>query len=350
MAQRVGVGIIGAGNFTQSTILPNFQKLPDVEVLTVCNRTQESVDKVAEKFGIPRKTTDYREVLAQDDIDAVLVGTPPYFHLEAVLAALDAGKHVLCQTRFAENAKDAREMRDRAQLKARERGLKTMLARPDSYVRGDRFVRHLLATEYVGRVHQVLAYRIMPTFVDSKAPLQRRQNIKNFGAINPMHIGFYWDVLAPWFGNAKRVLSQAHTFTTERPEYPEGPIVQVGLPDTVTAIAEMESGAVVMNLQCWAARFGSSRIEIYGEDGTLVYNARGDQITGARAGDDDLAPLPIPADLENNWHVEEDFIRSVRGEVSEASPSFEDGMKNMEYLEAVYLSTKEGRWVDLPPS
>lgn len=343
MAQNVRLGIIGAGGFTQSTVLPNFKKLPDVEIPIVCNRTPESGQKVAQQFGIPESTTDYREVLRRSDIDAVFVGTPPYAHREVVVAALDAGKHVLCQTRFAENAQQAREMFERAQGS----GLKTMLCRPDSFVKGDKFVRHLLSSGYVGRVHQVFAYRVLPNFVDSKAPLGRRQNIKYFGAINPMHIGFYWDVLAPWFGDARRVLAQAATFTKEREEVPGGPVVQVGLPDTVTAISEMESGAVVLNMQCWAGRFGSSRIEIYGEDGTIVYNQKGDQVLGARARDEELEPLPIPAEMVETWHVEQDFISAVRGEIEDPRPSFLDGLRNMEYLEAVYASTQEGRWVNL---
>jgi predicted dehydrogenase len=324
------------------------RQIPDVDIVAVCNRSQESATKVADEFSIPIATSDYKQLLDRDDIDAVFIGTPPYFHHEAVLAALTANKHVLCQTRFAENSRQAAEMYDKAVEKERERGIKTMLCRPNSYTRGDRFMRHLLESNYAGRIHQVLAYRIQPDFVDSKAPLGRRQNIKLFGAINPMHTGYYWDVLQLWFGNAKRVLAQKHTFTTERREFLEGPIVKVELPDTLTAIAEMKNGSVIMNLQFWAGRFGSSRIEIYGEDGTIVYDQTRDQIFGARAGDDGLGEMTIPPELEDRWHVEEDFVALVRGEIAEARPSFLDGLKNIQYLEAVHRSSLEGIWIELP--
>jgi len=156
MAQKVRLGIIGAGNFTQAMLLPNFKKLADVDVVVVCNRTLESVKQVAEKFGVPEHATDYRDVLSRKDIDAVLIGTPPYFHLQGVLAALDAGKHVLCQTRIAEDSQQAMQIYD-AGKQAEAKGLKTMLARTDSYVKGDLFIRHLLTTGYVGRIHQVFA-------------------------------------------------------------------------------------------------------------------------------------------------------------------------------------------------
>src|SRR5438105_5036659 len=147
MPKPVRLGVIGAGGFSQSMVLPNFKKLPDVEVAIVCNRTVDSAQKVAKQFDIPEATTDYRKVLDRNDLDAVFVGTPPYFHREAVLAALDAGKHVLCQTRMAEGSQQAREMYQAAQRS----GLKTMLCRPDSFVKGDKFIRHLLSTGYVGR-------------------------------------------------------------------------------------------------------------------------------------------------------------------------------------------------------
>lgn len=347
MAQKVRLGIIGAGNFTQAMLLPNFKKLADVDVVVVCNRTLESVKQVAEKFGVPEHATDYRDVLSRKDIDAVLIGTPPYFHLQGVLAALDAGKHVLCQTRIAEDSQQAMQIYE-AGKKAEAKGLKTMLARTDSYVKGDLFIRHLLKTGYVGRLHQVFATRVLPNFVDSKAPLQRRQNIKNFGPINPMHIGLYWDVLAPWFGDARRVTAHHHTFTTEREETPGGARIRVELPDSVTAIAEMDSGAVVTNTQMWAGHFGSSKIEIYGEQGTIIYNAKGDEIWGAQAGEKELARLPIPPELAYEWQVESDFVKMVQGQKVEGTSTFLDGVKNMEYLEAVFKSGKEGRAVDLP--
>jgi len=347
MADKVRIGIIGAGNFTQAALLPNFQKLPDAEVVVVCNRSLDSVKAVAAKFGVLEYVTDYRQILDRKDIDAVLIGTPPYFHLQGVSDALDAGKHVLCQTRIAEDSAQARQIYE-AGKKAEARGLVTQLCRTDSYVKGDRFIRHLLHTGYVGRLHQVFASRVLPNFVDSKAPLQRRQNVKNFGLINPMHIGLYWDVLAPWFGDAVRVTAHHYTFTTEREETPGGPRIKVELPDSVTAITEMANGAVVTNTQMWAGHFGSSKVEIYGEEGTIIYHAKGDEIWGARKGDKELAPLPIPADLAYEWQVESDFVKAVKGQKVEGVPTFLDGVKNMEYLEAVYTSGKEGRAVELP--
>jgi predicted dehydrogenase len=143
MAQQVRVGIIGAGNFTTGRMLPGFQKVPDVEVTIVANRSRASAERVAAQFGIPDVAADYREVLASPNVDAVLIGTPPVFHKELVFAALDAGKHVLCQTRIATTAAEARDMQEYAE-EAKARGIQTMLVPPAPFYRGSKFVAHLV--------------------------------------------------------------------------------------------------------------------------------------------------------------------------------------------------------------
>ena len=118
-------------------------------------------------------------------------------------------------------------------------------------------------------------------------------------------------------------------------------------PDQVTVMAETASGAVAMNILNYSVHFGDARIELYGAEGTVVYRARGDTILAARAGDAELRQTPIPAEHDNPWRVEEEFVRLVRGEIGHPSFTFADGLKNMEYLEAAYYSALEGRRVDL---
>ena len=80
----------------------------------------------------------------------------------------------------------------------------------------------------------------------------------------------------------------------------------------------------------------------------MIYRQRGDVILGARAGDTELQPLVIPPEHDNPWQVESEFIRLVRGEIDQPSFTFQDGVKNMEYLEASYYAAIEGRRVELP--
>lgn len=343
MPQTVRIGIIGAGNFSRNRLLPNFRALPDVELVAVANRSLASAQRVADEFNIPNPMDDWHALLKRPDVDVVLVGTQPYFHHEAVMAALDAGKHVLCQTRMATSFHDAREMRDKVQ----QTGLKAMLVRSGTYLKGDKYVKHLLDSGYLGQVRQVFAYYFVPNYIDSAAPLHRRQDHRPYGTINPMALGIYWDVLRPWFGDPERVLAWGKTFTRQRADGPSGPPITVEMPDALTVVAEMPDGAMVTCIQSGVAMFGQERIEIFGEEGTLVYPAQG-ELLGARKGDQALAPLPIPDEYQDTWHVERDFVALVRGDVESAGLSFHDGVRNIEFLEAAHFSAAEGRWVDLP--
>lgn len=343
MPDNLRIGIIGAGNFTRSRILPNFRQIEGVELAAVANRSIESAQQVAQEFDIPEPLDDWRDILLRDDIDGVFVGTQPYFHHQVVMNALERGKHVLCQTRMATSLRDAREM----WRKQQETGLKAMLVRSATYTRAHLYVKHLLDTGYVGSVRQVFAYYFVPNYVDSGAPLHRRQDSRNYGTINPMALGIYWDVLRPWFGDPRRLLAQANIFTALRPEGRGGPNVTIDMPDSITVIAEMQSGPIITCIQTAVAHFGYERIEIYGEEGTLVYPIQGD-LLGAKKGDAALAPLDVPPDMADGWHVEADFVRLIRGDLRDAHPNFEEGVKNIEFLEAAHRSTQEGRWLDLP--
>jgi len=97
--------------------VPNLKAQPGVELVAVANRSKESGERVAKEFGIGRVAGDWREIIAAKDIDAVCIGTWPYTHCEMTLAALDAGKHVLCEARMAMNAAEGRRMLEASRRK-----------------------------------------------------------------------------------------------------------------------------------------------------------------------------------------------------------------------------------------
>lgn len=346
MAETVRIGVIGAGGWSIARILPNFQKVAGAELVSVANRRRETAQKVADKFNIPTVANDFHEVLADPNVDAVFIGTPPYSHLEMTVAALNAGKHVLCQTRISNTADEARQMAAAAQAAA-GRGIKTALVPPGPFFAGRAYIAHLIQQGYVGRLTQVMGFNMNDSFADPTIPLSSgRTDPAIYGPFNALQLGLNYDVMVPWTGPAKRVLAQQTAFTPQRPETPDGPMAPMPYPEEVTAIAETESGAVMTNVINWAARFASSRMEVYGDAGTLIFHAKGDKLFGAQKGDADLKELPIPAEF-SAWTVEEEFVKLVRGEVAAPSFTFADGVRNMQYLEAVHASATQGAWVTL---
>src|SRR5881394_4341573 len=111
MSERpIRVGFVGAGRNTQSRHIPGLGKQPGIELVAVANRSRESGERVAKEFGIRRVEADWRAVVSAPDVDAICIGTWPYTHCEMTIAALAAGKHVLCEARMAMNAAEGRRM------------------------------------------------------------------------------------------------------------------------------------------------------------------------------------------------------------------------------------------------
>jgi predicted dehydrogenase len=112
---RLRVGVIGTSGYTQVSHLPRIASHPRAELAAVCGRDLDRTNEVAQKRGIRGVYTDYREMIARGDLDAVVVSAPDDLHYEMTMEALDAGLHVLCEKPLASNAAQARQMLDKAE-------------------------------------------------------------------------------------------------------------------------------------------------------------------------------------------------------------------------------------------
>jgi predicted dehydrogenase len=110
MANTIGVGVIGAGNIAEMNHLPGYQKQPDVKILAVADVNGERARAVAAKFGAAQSYSNYEELLANPEIQAVSVCTPNFQHAPVSIAALNAGKHVLCEKPPALSAEEGRRV------------------------------------------------------------------------------------------------------------------------------------------------------------------------------------------------------------------------------------------------
>src|SRR5262245_36579725 len=108
--EEIRVGLIGAGGNVRNRHIPGFHKAAGVKLLGVVNRSRESSHRVAEQFNIPRIYDHWQELLDDEEINAVCIGTWPYMHRPMTLAALEHGKHVLTEARMASNAQEAHDM------------------------------------------------------------------------------------------------------------------------------------------------------------------------------------------------------------------------------------------------
>lgn len=112
----INIGIIGSGGIADGAHMPGYLAAPDAKVIAVCDVVKERAEKFAEKYGIPKTNvfTDFNKIAEMDELDAVSVCTPNNFHAGPAVAALNAGKHVLCEKPIAGNADDGQLMVDAA--------------------------------------------------------------------------------------------------------------------------------------------------------------------------------------------------------------------------------------------
>src|SRR5437763_13554940 len=173
MSERpIRVGFVGAGRNTQSRHIPGLGKQPGVELVAVANRSRESGERVAKEFGIRRVEGDWHDVVRAPDVDAVCIGTWPYTHCEMTVAALAAGKHVLCEARMAMNAAEGRRMLEASRKAPR---LVTQLVPGPPTLELDATIARLVSEGYVG---EVLAGEVQatqqPRFPEPGEPLHWR--------------------------------------------------------------------------------------------------------------------------------------------------------------------------------
>lgn len=109
MNEKIKWGIISTGHIS-GRFAEALEILPDAELVAVASRTQESADKFAQQFNIPKAYATYQELANDPDIDAVYIGTPHIFHLDNSVMCMRKGKAVLCEKALTINAKEAREM------------------------------------------------------------------------------------------------------------------------------------------------------------------------------------------------------------------------------------------------
>ena len=124
----VRVGVSASGRWAQMAHLPGWARDPRAELVAVCDVEPQLAEDAAPKFGAPAAASKYRDVVDRDDIDVVDVCTPSHTHFELAMAALEAGKHVLCEKPVAFDFRDTCARRELARAK----GLKTSSASPSA--------------------------------------------------------------------------------------------------------------------------------------------------------------------------------------------------------------------------
>ena len=339
--EAIRVGVIGAGGNTTSRHIPGLQAIDGVEIVSVCNRSRTSSERVAQQFGIPNIYENWQDVITAPDTQAIVIGTWPYMHCRATLGALAADKHVMCEARMAMNAGEAHAMRDAARAKPH---LVAQIVPSPFTLRVNNTVKRLISEGYLGNV-LAIEVRAGGTFLDPDAPLHWRQDF-DLSGFNVMSLGIWYEALMRWVGEATRVMAMGKTFVKMRKDA-NGVMRAVRVPEHLDVIADMACGAQMhMQMSNVAGLAGPPEAFLFGSIGTLRFSENA--LYGGQRGEAELKGIVIPPEEEGAWRVEEEFINAIRGKEVITHTTFEDGVKYMEFTEAAARSMATGRAIPLP--
>jgi predicted dehydrogenase len=339
----IRIGIIGAGENVREVMIPAFRRIPDCQLVAVANTSLASSQRVATQFDIPKPYPHWKALLADRDVDAVCIGTWPYMHHTLTLAALEHGKHVLCQARMANTAREAREM---LAASLRHPELVCQLVPTSTSYRVDNLLRTRLADGFVGDLLSVEIQRVGRGFADPAGALDWRHS-QEFSGLNVMNLGSTYESTMRWLGRASRVMAMAKVHVPYR-RAANGQRASATLPDHVDVLYELVNGAQVhMRFSETTGLSSGNQTWIHGADGTLHVDDR-QTVHGGKRGEAALREIPNPPEGQAVSRVEAEFVGAIRGLEPVTMNTFEIGAHYMEWTEAVHRSAATGQAVHLP--
>lgn len=352
-SDNIVMGLIGAGGNTQLRHIPGLRAQPGVEIKGLVNRSRESSERVAGEFEIPEVYEDWVELLEDDDIDAVCIGTWPYMHAPLVIETLEADKHVLCEARMAMNSDEALEMLDASK---RAPHLIAQIVPAPHTLEIDSTIINLISEGYIGNLVNVkLHVGTGSDFPNPDLPLHWRHN-RDLSGNNIMTMGIWYEAMMRWFGPAKTVQALGQSVVRYRLDE-DGRRRSTTIPDHIDILMEMECGGTMVYTTTQVSAFTRELdLSIHGTDGVIRVELAGPDtddgatyaVSGARRGDSELSPIHIPVENRGAWRVEEEFINAIRGIEPVTHTNFTDGLKYMQFTDAVTESVKTGNLVRLP--
>lgn len=349
--RRVGVGLVGSG-FITSIHYDALRRVADADVLAVASATEAHVRSFAEQRGIPHWHTDYRRLLEMPEIDLIVLGLPNDLHCEAVVAAADAGKHVVLEKPMAMNLAECDRM-----IEACDRaGVKMMYAEElcftPKYVR----VKQLIESGALGKPYLV------------------KQSEKHDGP----HSDWFWDVERSGGGVTLDMGCHAIEFfrwILSGPDCRQRPraltvYAQLGTyvhtdktrgDDDALIIVEFDNGCVGLAEESWAKPGGmDDRAEVHGTEGVAyadllrgnsihTYSSHGYDYAVEKAGSTAGWSFTIYEEAWNYGFPQEmaHFVECVRDD-REPIVTGEDGRAVLEIVMAAYASAGQGRKIKLP--
>jgi predicted dehydrogenase len=348
LPEVLGVGIIGSGGIARGVHIPGYQKLPNAQVLAVSDPVQVSREGAAQQFNIEDAYEDFREMLKRDDIHAVSVTTPNFLHAEASIAALEAGKHVLCEKPLAMNAQEG----DAMVAAAKASGRKLMCGFHYRFTPEVQALKRFAQAGSFGEMYyartQALRRRGIPSwgmFISKEknggGPLidigvhMLDSTMHVLGFPKPVAVtGKTWQM----FGKRSDVLGLMGQWDHENFTVEDFAVAQIRFDSG--AILQLESSFVANQEEGDKMAF-----QIFGSEGGCSYNPlkmfKEENRTLL-----DITPVHLPRNVQAHHEEIKSFVNSILNDEPVFTPG-EEAVEITRIIDAIYASSESGREVIL---
>jgi predicted dehydrogenase len=316
------------------------------------------LERARQQSGVKVVSTDYREIVRRDDVDAVIIATPNHTHPEIALAAIAAGKHVLCEKPLALNAADAQAMAEAAEAA----NVRHMTAFTYRFVPAMRYLAHLTKRGDLGEFYHYRSCRLQDWGTRDLGWRQVRA-LAGSGELGDM-LSHRIDFAHLLVGPMQRLVAGLKRFHDSRQGKPSD------LDDWVAILAEFDGGAtgVLESSKLATGRNESWRsldlVELNGSERSFVFSTGSwNSIQMGKLGDPGLESIPVPKTFWR-WpgslrdpHVGDplvtfrydqawEFVDGIRNE-RPCVPSFHDGVRAQRVMDAAIRSAETRQWVEL---
>jgi predicted dehydrogenase len=369
---KIRVGVIGTGRIASMVHVPSLKLCSEIcEVVAVASRSEEKAKAFAAQWGIPRVHGDWQALLADPEVEAVVICPPSGLTATVARAAVAAKKHVLCEKPLGLQYAEAREL----EVAAERGGMVCMVAFTFRFVPALRYLKRLVSEGHFGEIRHWRLSHLTDLMLDPATPMVWRNDRKQAGAGVLADMGSHGiDCARYLLGDIAAVSGANRLYVRERPDPSGTGRVPVDAEDACAFAAEFVNGAIgTFDLnRAVAGRGGSGRanyqsVEIHGSGGAAVYElihpfelqiGLGPAMTRTQQ----WARAEVPFDLTTypgsprnprmddpclgyKWDQGVAFLRAIRGETQDY-PTFHDGAEAQKVVDGVETAVRERRWVD----
>lgn len=357
-SSSIGIAIVGCGGITLQNHLPGIAMCSGARAVALCDTDPATLERARQQTGIQTVSTDFHQIVTRDDVQAVIVATPNVVHAPAVLAAVAAGKHVMCEKPIAMNYAEAQQMAQAAE----KAGVRHMTAFTYRFVPAMRYLSHVVGRGALGQPYHFRSCRLQD-WGDRNLGWRQVAKLASTGELGDM-LSHRIDFSHWLMGPMRRLTADLKRFIDTR----QGHVSD--LEDWVAILAEFANGAtgVLESSKIATGRNESWRsqdyVEVNGSDASFVFfTERWNELQVGKPGGIGLEKMVIPKEFwtwpgsprdpgagdplvtfryDQAW----EFIEAIR-QGRPCIPSFHDGARAIQVMDAAVRSAKERIWVSL---